>query len=85
MGNCGRDDGKPILLVFDCLSYGTHEITTMDGLKLKKPLEELSRRIGIPENKIGDVKYKYATLDKLSKIRKLNLPTGAVLSVKIET
>ena len=38
MGNCGRDDGKPILLVFDCLSYGTHEITTMDGLKLKKPL-----------------------------------------------
>ena len=85
MGNCGCDEGKPILLVFDCLSFGTHEITTMDGLRLKKVLGELSRRIRVPESRIGDVLYKYSPLDKSSKIKDLHIPTGSVLNVKIET
>ena len=84
MGNCG-DEGKPILLVFDCMSFGTHEIFTKDGVKLKKPLEELSRRIRLPQSRIGGVLYNYELLNKNRKIRELNLPTGAVLTVKIPT
>ena len=82
MGNCGSDDGRPIILVFDCISLGTHEISTMDGLKLKKPIEELARRLNVPTYYIKDVLYKYNTLDKSAKIKDLNLPDGAVLSVK---
>ena len=82
MGNCGKDEGKPILLVFDCISFGKHEITTMDGLKLKRVLEELSRRIGIPQSKIKEILYKYEPLDKHKTIKDLNLPPGAVLTVK---
>ena len=84
MGICG-DEGKPILLVFDCMSYGTHEIVTKDGVKLKQPLEELSRRIRVRQSRIGDVLYKYEPLNKHRKIRELNLPTGAVITVKIAT
>ena len=84
MGNCG-DEGKPILLVFDCMSFGTHEIVAKDGEKLKKPLEELSRRIRLPQSKIGGVLYNYELLNRNRKIRELNLPTGAVLTVKIST
>ena len=82
MGNCGSDDGRPIVLVFDCISLGTHEISTMDGLKLKKAVDELARRLNVPSYYIKDVLYKYTLLDKYSKIRDLNLPDGAVLNVK---
>ena len=81
MGICG-DDGKPILLVFDCVD-GVHEIYTMDGVKLKKPIEELARIKRIPLSKIAEVSYKYEPLNKNKKIRDLDLPSGAVLSVKI--
>ena len=83
MGNCGEDEGRPILLIFDCNTYGTHEISTMDGLKLKIVLEELCRRIRIPTSNIKDVLYKNNSLSKQTKIRNLNLPAGAVLTVKI--
>ena len=83
MGNCGcGSDGKPILLIFDCISFGTHEIYTMDGLKLKKAVEELSKRIRVPLSKITEVLYKYDPLNISKKIKDLNLPSGAVLSVK---
>ena len=82
MGNCGSDEGNPTILTFDCISLGKHEINTMDGLKLKNALDELSRRLNIPAYKIGDVVYKYTVLDKYKKIRDLNLPPDAVLIVK---
>ena len=82
MGNCGSDEGKPILLVFDCISFGTHEIKTMDGLKLKNVVDELAKRINVPSRYIGDILYKYDTLDKYKKIRDLNIPYGAILIVK---
>ena len=85
MGNCGGDDGKPILLVFDVLGYGTHEISTMDGLKLKTVLEELARRIRVRPSRIGDVQYRYGMLDRSKKIKDLNIPNGGVISVKIVT
>ena len=83
MGNCGDNEGKPIVLVFDCISYGKHEINCMDGLTLKKVLGELSRRIRLPQSKIVDVQYRYESLNKAKKIRELNLPNWAVLLVKL--
>ena len=56
----------------------------MDGLKLKRVLEELSRRIRVPTSRIGDVLYKYEPLNKSSKIKDLNLPNRAVLLVKFD-
>ncbi len=85
MGNCGSDDGKPILLSFDVIGYGTHEISTMDGLKLKSVLEELARRVRVRPSRIGDVLYKYEQLDRHRKIKDLNIPNRAVITVKIVT
>ncbi len=82
MGNCGSDEGKPILLVFDFISFGTYEIKTMDGLKLKNVVDELAKRMNIKTSYIGDIVYKYDTLDKYKKIRDLNIPYGAKLVVK---
>ena len=73
-------EGKPIVLVFDCISYGKHEINCMDGLTLKKVLGELSRRIRLPQSKIVDVQYRYESLNKAKKIRELNLPLGGSIS-----
>ena len=84
MGSCSSDEGKPILLVFDCISLGKHEISTMDGLKLKKVLEELSRRIRVPQSYIDEVLYKYEPLNKHQKIRDLDLQNGSVLLVKFK-
>ena len=84
MGNCGGDEGRPIFLIFNCNPYGTHEISTMDGLKLKQVLEELCRRIRKSTSNIKDVVYKDKSLNKYTKIRDLNLPNEAVLTVKMD-
>ena len=84
MGNCGAaEEGKPTLLMFDCVSYGTHKIKTMNNSKLIKSIEELSRRINVPTNNIGEVLYQYKNLDKQKTIKELNIPYGAVLIAKI--
>ena len=82
MGNSNKEN--PILLVFDCISLGTHEIQTTDQVKLKKVLERLSKRINTPLSKIGDVKYNYSPLDKNRKISELGLRSGAVIQVNFK-
>ena len=82
MGN--SDNGNPILLVFDCISLGTHEIQTTDGVKLKNVLKRLSKRINTPISKIGDVKYNYSPLNKNEKIYELGLKSGAVIQVNFK-
>ena len=85
MGNCDScagEEGNPILLTFDCISLGTHEINVMDNLKLKNATDELARRLGISSNKIGDIYYNQNRLDKYTRIKDLNLPPGATLIVK---
>ncbi len=82
MGN--SDNGNPILLVFDCISLGTHEIQTTDGVKLKNVLKRLSKRVNTPISKIGDVKYNYSPLNKNAKIYELGLKSGAVIQVNFK-
>ena len=77
-------NGDPILLVFDGVSLGKHEIDTMDGLKIKSVLQRLSQRIKIPVSQIGNVKYNYDIIDKNRTIKDLNLPNGAVLSFELK-
>ena len=80
MGN--SDDGEPIVLVFDCISLGTHEIQTTDGTKLKKVVKRLSKRINTPMSQIKNVQYSYNPLDQNRTIRELGLKSGSVLQVK---
>ena len=82
MGN--TDSGNPIVLVFDCVSLGTHEIQTTDGLKLKDVLKRLSKRINTSVSKIGDVKYNYSPLDKNRTISELGLKSGSVMLVNFK-
>ena len=77
-------DGEPILLVFDGISLGKHEINTMDGLKIKTVLQRLSKRIDVPVSQIGNVKYNYEVLDKNRTIKELNIPNGGVLSFELK-
>ena len=85
MGTCCNDDkGKPIQLVFDCLSYGRHEIITYDKLKLKKALDILSKRIKVPTSQIHEVQYNYSALNINTPIYQLNIPSGGVLLVKFK-
>ena len=79
----GSDQGNPIQLVFDCVSLGTHEINTYDGVKLKNVLKTLSKRINTPVKQIGDVSYNYSALNKNCTLSELGLKSGAVLSVKL--
>ena len=78
----GNESGTPIMLVFDCISLGTHEIQTTDGTKLKKVVERLSKRINTPMSQIKNVQYNYSPLPLNSKISELGLKSGAVLQVK---
>ena len=80
----GFDYGQPIMLVFDCIAKGKHEINTTDGLTLNSVLKTLSRRINTPLYQIGDVSYNYTPLNKGATIRNLGLRSGAVLSVKFK-
>ena len=82
MGICGLN-GDPIYLTFDCISYGTHGIYTKDGISLEKVIEILCKIIRVPRRKITSVLYNYEVLNTNNKIKDLNLPDGAVLSVKI--
>ena len=85
MGNCescAGEDGNPVVLTFDCISLGTHEIKVLDSYKLKGAADELARRLGIPSNRIADIYYNQNKLDKYSRIRDLNIPPGAPLIVK---
>ncbi len=80
----GNDIGNPIMLVFDCISLGTHEIQTGDEVKLKNVLKRLSKIINTPVSKIANVLYNYSPLDKNQKIKDLGLPSGAVIQVKFQ-
>ena len=82
MGVCCGDTEVPFLLVFDCISYGVHEINAMDGMRLQTVIEELCRRIRVPLSKISQVLYNYEILDWNAKIRHLGVPNGGVLLVK---
>ena len=85
MGVCAFDEGNPIVLVFDCISFGKHEIKTKDGLRLQSAIDVLARRIQIPSSKIDNVFYSYEILDKRRIIRDFNLPSGAVLTIKLKS
>ena len=80
----GNDEGNPIVLVFDCISLGTHEIQTGDEVKLKDVLKRLSKIINTPVSKIDKVLYNYSPLDKNQKIKDLGIPSGGVLQVKFK-
>ena len=80
----GSDHGNPIMLVFDCISLGKHEIQTYDGYKLKTVLKTLSKRINTPVSKIASVNYNYSPLNNNSTISQLGLNSGAVLQVKFK-
>ena len=87
MGNnfkCFQEDGEPITLVFDCVSLGTHEIKTYDGVRLKNVLRQLSKRINVSVSQIDQVLYLYTVLDKNRKIREFGIPSGGVLSIKFK-
>ena len=84
MGLCAYNEGNPITLVFDCISFGTHEIETKDLVRLKRVLKELSKIIKIPTSKIKNVLYQYQILDKRRTIKEMGLPSGAVLMVKLK-
>lgn len=56
----GNDIGNPIVLVFDCISLGTHEIQTGDEVKLKNVLKRLSKIINTPVSKIANALYNIA-------------------------
>ena len=84
MGVCAYNEGNPITLVFDCISFGTHEIETKDLVRLKRVLKELSKIIKIPTSKIKNVLYQYQILDKRRTIKEMGLPSGAVLMVKLK-
>ena len=68
----------------DCILYGKHNITTKEGLTLKQCLNKLSKTIKVPISKISKVSYFNDDLDINKKIRELNLPSRAVLSVKFK-
>ena len=82
MGIC--NEGNSILLIFDCIGKGRHEINTFDGLTLNTVLKRLSKRINTPVSEIGNILYNYDVIDKSRTIRELNLPSGAVISVKFK-
>lgn len=86
MGNlhCFQEDGEPIIIVFDCVSLGTHEIKTYDGVRIKNALRLLSKRINVNVSQIDEVSYMYTVLDKNRKIREYNIPSGGVLNVKFK-
>ena len=80
----GNEEGNPIVLVFDCISLGTHEIQTGDEVKWKKVLKRLSKIINTPASKIANALYNYSPLDKNQKIKDLGLPSGAVIQIKFQ-
>ena len=80
----GNEEGNPIVLVFDCISLGTHEIQTGDEVKLKKVLKRLSKIINTRASKIANALYNYSPLDKNQKIKDLGLPSGAVIQIKFQ-
>ena len=80
MGIC--DEGQPIKLVFDCISYGKNEINTGDELKLKSALNKLSKIINVPTSDMIQVLYNYELLDINRTVKELGLPNGAVITVK---
>ena len=83
--SCANGRKKPpVLLVFDCVEKGTHEINTSSKKTLKSVLETLSKRINTPSSEIKDVQYSYESLDKKKTIGELNLRRGAVISVKFK-
>ena len=84
MGVCCVEEGEPTTLVFDCISFGKHEIEINDGLKLKNALGLLSKRINVSTSRMSEVYYDYNNLDKNKKIKELNLPPGSVLMVKFK-
>ncbi len=83
MGIC--DEGQPIKLVFDCISYGKNEINTGDELKLKSALNKLSKIINVPTSDMIQVLYNYELLDINRTVKELGLPNGAVITVKFRT
>ena len=83
--SCGKGRKKPpVLLVFDCVEKGTHEINASSKKTLKSVLETLSKRINTPTSEIKEVQYSYESLDKKKTIGELNLHNGAVISVKFK-
>ncbi len=80
----GNDEGNPIVLVFDCIALGTHEIQTGDEVKLKKVLKRLSKIINTPVTKISSALYNYSPLDKNQKIKDLGVPSGGVIQIKFQ-
>ena len=84
MGVCSLDPDNSTL-VFDCVSYGMHKMTTKKGLKLQHCLKVLSKKIKVPLYKISKASYFFEDLDKHRTIKELNLPSGAVISVKFKS
>ena len=87
MGNstkCFTESGEPIILVFDCLSLGTHEIKTYDEVRIKDVLKQLSKRINMNVSQIENVYYQYTPLDKNKKIKLYGIPSGGVIDVKFK-
>ena len=87
MGNnlkCFQEERETITLVFDCVSLGTHEIKTYDGVRIKNVLRTLSKRINVNVSQIDQILYSYLSLDKNRKIREYNIPSGGVISVKFK-
>ena len=83
MGIC-EEEGNPIVLVFDAVQKGKHEINTLDGIRLKKILNILSKRIDTPVSDITNILYNYNTLDLNRTASQLGLPSGAVILVKFK-
>ena len=83
MGIC-KEEGNPIVLVFDAVQKGKHEINTLDGIRLKKILNILSKRIDTPVSDITNILYNYNTLDLNRTASQLGLPSGAVILVKFK-
>ena len=78
------EDSEPIILIFDCISYGRQEIKTTKTLKLSQVKRELASRLGIPPEDIKEIKYMYEPLDQNRKIKELGLLSGCVLLVKFK-
>ena len=74
--------GNQVVLTFDCVALGTHEIQTSDSGRLNKVLDRLSKRIDTPVSKIREVCYNYTPLNRNCTISQLGLKSGSVLLVK---
>ena len=81
MGICDTDKGVQIVLNFNCITLGNHEIITTDGTKLKDSINQLAVKLNVRPYYIGKVYYNGKVLDKNKKIRELGLPNGAIISV----